>query len=89
MVTGATNYDILGRIVTLGFMHAGDVFSASRALSPDRFELSMFETVYINVVMFVLSFSAAAVIINCVVSILIDVYWCAEQSFNVLLHARE
>lgn len=55
---------------------AGDVFSASRALAPRKFELSMFEVVYINAVMFVLSFAAVAIIVNCVMSIVIDVYGC-------------
>ena len=59
---------------------AGDFSSAYKALEPSKFETPWYQDVYIWLMVFALNFSAAAVVVNCVLSILIDVYGYAPAS---------
>lgn len=63
-------------------------------MSPDRFEQPEWVKMYINVVLIVLSFGTVVNIMNCLGSILIEVYRCAQLLLPHLLdsltsgHAR-
>ena len=59
---------------------AGDFSPAYKALEPSKFETPWFQDVYIWLMVFALNFSAAVVVVNCVLSILIDVYRYASAS---------
>ena len=68
------------RITSTVSSTAGDFSSAYKALEPSKFETPWFQDVYIWLMVFALNFGAATVVVNCVLSILIDVYRYAPAS---------
>lgn len=64
-------------------VHAGDVFTASNALSPAQFEQPQWVQMYGSVVHSALTFGGAIIVLNCIVSILIDVYRCVLHTIVI------